>query len=129
MAPKSTRPWTWTSSRRYQPRTSPITRWLTPSSAWMACQSWHSKATGEPLTRGAPTHVDASGSTPAISNSSSSGSNSMALSWTAATWAMVAMLTTNSPVSRMLTKVSFSVSLSERGWMDSEIGAAYGRRR
>ena len=65
--------------------------------------------------------MDASGSTPAISNSSSSGSNSMALSWTAATWAMVAMLTTNSPVSRMLTKVSFSVSLSERGWMDSEI--------
>jgi len=58
---------------------------------------------------------DAAFSNPSASNSSTSVSNSWAERWTASACPIDAMFTTNSLVSRMLTKVSLRVTPSERG--------------
>jgi len=75
----------------------------------------HSNEIGASAIRGAEMVSDAALWRPSASNSSTSWSNSNAERCTVSALSIVAMFTTNSPVSRMLTKVSFSVTPSDRG--------------
>jgi len=70
---------------------------------------------GAPFTRGAFTTTLGSFSSPVWANSSTSGGNSKAVWCIWCAWFRVAMLKQNSPVSRMLTKVSFRVTPSDFG--------------
>src|SRR5271155_397523 len=95
--------------------TSPHTTWSGSGGMGMMRFTVHSNEIGASPMRGAAITSEGAFSRLRAANSSTSEANSIADLCTASTWAMEAMLTTNSPVSRMLTKVSLSVTPSDRG--------------
>jgi hypothetical protein len=80
----------------------------------------HSKEIGASLMRGARTTSHGAFWSPSASNSSTEESNSAADRCTRSASGRTARFVTNSPVSRMLTKVSLSVCPSERGCSEIE---------
>ncbi len=115
-APTSMRPRDrYRSSRTWMRLTFPHTTWSGSGGIGMMRSTTHSNEIGAPAMRGAEMTSDGAFSRPSASNSSIPLSNSNADLWTASAWPIVAILTTNSFVSRMLTNVSLSVTPSERG--------------